>query len=170
MLYNLFTNNVTGISITADDNATVLGPLINVIGNATQSSTVLPSASVYVKKDPYQQENDIGLDVMLVVVGPRVGPRSYTPFAGYFLSEVHEMIEVRIVTRDVDAPYVVSGELIRSKLLEDINSIVKTNHFDPDGTHVYQYIRVSDPGRDINQPQGVPLYKSAMQVEVAWFE
>jgi len=174
MLYKLLLDRIKGIQVTADDNVSVLGPNLSVLNSSMQSPLYgtggTGSTLVYVKKDPYPQEKEIGLDVPLVVVGPRRGPRSHVPFAGHLYAEVHETVEIRVITRDIDVPFKVSGDLVREKVLENIRTITAVNKSNPDGTGLYWYIDVKDPGGDTNEPQGTPLYQSAMSVEVAWIE
>lgn len=170
MLYGLLTDPQKGIAVTLDDGNTVFTPLLKVPNSGLIMAKPKGQSLIHVEKDPYPQEKEIGLPIPLVVVGPRVGPRSFMPFVGYQFGELQETVEIRVVTRDLDVPYKISGELMRSKLLEDINGIVKANNSNPDGTGTFNWIWVLDPGRDMNEPQGTRLYKSAMAIKVYWIE
>jgi len=168
-LYRLLTDPQKGIIITADflDQD---GVYIKDDENHQLGPNMSPP-TVDVKVNPYQQEDQT--QTPLVVVGPR-RLATKSDFVGGSFAEVHEMVELRIVTRTQtggDMGYTADGNSTRNKLLENIRAIVKANQSNPDGTGAFIYMRTSDPGsRNPDLPEGTPLYKTAMQVEFCWLE
>jgi len=159
MLYNLLTDPDDGIVITADDGSSQMGPNIGT------------PPTVDVKIHPYQQEDET--QIPLVVIGPRTLATAQ-PLVGLSWTEIHETIEIRVVTRTWDGGdfgFTSEGNSARNKLLENVRSIVKSAKSNPDGAYNFVYMRVIDPGtRNPDMPEGVPLYKTSMGVEVVWLE
>lgn len=150
MLYDLFSDPRNGIAATADDGVTMLKP-----------------SDITFKLDPYPLEPKGPYP--LIVIGPET-PLSWVPCGGDFLAEVHKRVEVRVHARPQTIPINLDGETIRGKLLDSIRTFVRAHHSDPDGTHTYDSLLVKDPGRNEDEPQGPPLFKTVMQIEVCWFE
>jgi hypothetical protein len=157
-----------GISITADDNVTLLKPrlLTGVLSNPPLNSDLDPSSNLYVKMHPYQQENDPMIDVPLVVIGPMSGPPVET-FIGYGNQLYTDIVEVRVVCRDRDVGEAkISGELTRRKIIESIRAIVKANASNPGGTGEYLSMWYSGLMRDTDERQGSPLFRSTAKIMV----
>lgn len=131
--------------------------------------------TVIVQKEPYAQE--LAGPSPKVIVGP-VRPmlaKNLIIGANPFM-EIHRKVEVRILTRDIDMNdqgFTLDGDNTRSKLLDNIRAIVELNHKNPDGLGTYDHILVQDPGQDsdtVTSPEPINLYRTAMQIEVVWFE
>ena len=152
LFYYLFQDTKTGLRIT-DDYGVVLSP----------------NSGLHIQLDPYPQEPKGPFP--LVVVGP-TRPLQVLPMTGggFTLNEIHVSVEVRVACVPVDAPYKLNGEDGRSKLLEAVRLWVLRNQSNPGGQKIYDHIRTMDYGRDMSQPSGPPLFKSAMSIEVVWIE
>lgn len=173
MIYNLLTRTFpgTGINITADDSVTNISPNLNVPSTNFQVEPN-PASLIYLKLHPYQQEADFQPSVPLVVVGPAKMPSSKTLIGGQW-SETSQTVEVRVLVRTVDDSgdgYKLTGDLTRRKILDDIRQIIKANAFNPDQQGTFLYCHTTDPGRDYDDPQGVPWYRTAMSIETFWLD
>jgi hypothetical protein len=135
----------------------------------------MDSNTVIVQKEPYAQE--LAGPSPKVIVGPVRPLISKNLIVGENpFMEIHRKVEVRVLTRDVDLSdqgFTLDGDNTRSKLLDNIRQIVELNHKNPDGLGTYDHIVVLDAGQDsdtITSPEPNPLYRTAMQIEVVWFE
>lgn len=92
------------------------------------------------------------------------------------LMEIHRSVQVRVLTRDWDAQelgFTLDGDNTRSKLDSSIRSIIEANLSNPDGTGAFWYVVVNDVGTQsdtVQSPEAIPLYRTAIQIEVAYFE
>ncbi|MHB1910218.1 MAG: hypothetical protein ACYCQJ_15275 [Nitrososphaerales archaeon] len=167
----------TGISITADDGVTVLSPSIAVPligGTGTTSILDMDRNLILVKLHPYAQEA-AGYRPQ-VIVGPAKQVSSKNLLVGSKpLYQIIQRVEVRVLVRDWDGKdlaFTLNGRNTRDKILESIRSVMRTNYADPDGTGTFSLILISDPGQDsdVTTEGAIPLYRTAMQLDVQWFE
>lgn len=175
-LYNLL---LTNLAIVADDGTTTLAPGLSVPSSAFSAPDPGTNASlIYVKQNPYPYEKDETGKIVwsgpqpLVMVGPRRGT-TIAQAIGYKWSEVHSSVEIRILTRDWDLNeqgFTLDGRTTRTKILEAIKALVKTNAGNPDGQGTFNYMRISDAGKDSDIPEPNPLYITALGVEMVWLE
>ena len=165
----------TGISVFADDGTTVLTPNATTpkIGGSPTVNLTNPKAWLLdVRAHPYAEEG-MG-NRPQVVVGP-VKPIKAEPMDNaWSYYDMMMKVEVRILTRTQDGRglgFKIDGDRLRRALVDNVRSIMEANFRNPDTTGTYSTIRVMDNGQDSDDPQsGSPLYRTAMQIEVRWFE
>jgi hypothetical protein len=172
-LMALFTTPPSAIAITGDDEATIISTTTAVPHTAYPILPPGPASLIYVKQHPYQQEANFGAAIPLIVVGPATRAMD-TQTIGYGVTEIHEFIEVRVLTRDItDSSYLgvtMDGNRTRKKILRVIRSIVATFAANPDNAGTFQYMRYVGEGKDQDEPTGNPLYKTPCMIEVVWYE
>jgi hypothetical protein len=185
MLFSLLTDPTKGIVVTADDGVTVLSPRLVVANSAFSYNEVEPGALLYVKQHPYPQAYDTtgkvnpSINVPLVIVGP-AQPVQENIYGGYGLVELRQNVQIQVITRDWDdsqsGDFTVSGNLMRRKILQNIESIVRANKRNPLDLNIYTHIVVKGRGRDDDTPVGkgegmaINLYVSSLFIECLWYQ
>jgi hypothetical protein len=175
-----------GISIVADDNATVLTPSMLIPQTGGQGISMKQKWDprnnqtneqnlIQIWFHPYAQEGS-GYRPQ-VIIGPTrpISTKNIT-IGSQPLIEIHRKVEVRVVTRDWDSGelgFTLDGDNTRNKIDTQIRTIIENNLSNPDGTGQFWYALPLDPSPQsdtVASPEPIPLYVTANQIEVAWFE
>jgi len=166
MLTTLITNNV---STTADDNLTVVSPII---ANPNMIVVQHPYAEEKVTVEPH------------IVVGPMAPVKEFALNIGKpvaqggtgtkhefdYYCELHVRVQNVDVVRDGTNTSKITGLSFRPKLVDALIQVMRKNQANPDGTGTYDRMSIVSGAKDADDPERPYEYHSVLIMKIVRFD
>lgn len=166
MLTTLITNNV---STTADDNLTVVSPII-------------ANPNMIVVQHPYAEEKT--MVEPHIVVGPMAPVKAIPLNIGKpvaqggtgtrqefdYYCEVHVRVQNVDVVKDGTNTSKITGVSFRPKLVDALTQVLRKNQANPDGTGTYDGVSFASGPKDADDPERPYEYHSVLLMKIVRFD